>query len=254
MINIHKVTLSGKTRIDTLLNTFKYLNLNYPGARLLIYGSSIEMTYEPSDIDVMVIGSSTASSQTVIDIPEVDFPIDIQFLTEAEYNSKRDNLDMALLSYWYCTPHGMVNITEEESGRLFSANPAKTREAVSKASSAAWAKGHKKLTVQEDYNEVLGIKNIIHSIKFPMRAVEIMIIKSLIDALSDNSYDISKTQRLMDYMKESNETIKYLRERSDDIYSSFGSASDKWERFKSVAKPVYNAEMTKFRQYFPKEA
>ena len=212
------------------------------------------MRQTPKDIDVMVIGSTERSGQRIIEIDTVPFPLDVQFLSQAEYQTKRDNLDMAFLSCWFCTPGGRVDITDSDAAVLFTQDPYKTRDAISRNSSAAWAKGHKKLTVLQDYDQNLGIKNIMHSVYFPQRAVELMHMQMLLNSLKTGS-TLQSTEGLVQIMKEQQEVNKYLQQESERIYSTDNSCSteEKWGEFKLIVKPELNKAMSKFRTYFPKE-
>lgn len=247
-MNVNKLVDNFHNRsgmVNTNLNVMHHFHQYYKGAHVVIYGSILEIDYPSKDIDVLVVGSTEPSGQASMNLPGIQLPLDVQFCTEQEYQAKRDALDVIFLNCWKCDVHGEVNISHLDDVKLFTDDLQKTRAAISKTSSAAWAKGHKKLTVLADYDQVLGIKNLAHSIRFPYLAMEYKVSSEVLQRQE-------ATQELLDLVNTRADILSKYYAFAEKLYSTDASTADKWEALKAYTQPLYNATMTEFRKYFPK--
>lgn len=219
-----------------VFNIFKYFNdLGY--SNVIIYGSYIEQMYgfnvTPNDIDVCLVidEEPPVNRHKSFYLGFTNLTINVEIMHrsshEAELNSMQPKYLMCI-----ATTEIQDNIFNIFGKKL----PHQIRSCISSVSSKAFDKGKKKLLVEEDYDVVLGLKNLYHAFKF-------------IKCSEWNFTEITDEQLQTE--------ISELNAIRDLIYTSYNNSTGTLvERCSSVIdiiKPLYNAEMTKFRILFPKE-
>lgn len=187
----------------------------------IIYGSLIEasigLDVDVKDIDVMVYDNEqryTASTSGL--------NYEIQYVTLDDIISEVQNEPKMLLV------KSTLNIEPYFDRSL-------VRSSVSNVCSKAYNKGKKKLIIENDYDEYLGLKNLYHAMKFPYFAKWKFI--------DNNSYP--------------QEDIDFLNDTRQKIFSTYesstGTLEERFEAVNSWLKPLFNSVMTEFRKNFPKE-
>lgn len=223
----------------------KYIDENYRTSIFFIYGSVAEYNrgyfVEPKDVDIIVVdGVSNNGKEFEVQIPGIPIPVNIKILKMSEVIDEAKSLDPKYLCATY--PVGSYEIYSTINDKLDFRAISTIRSSISYYSSAAYNKGKKKLTIEKDYNEYLGLKNILHAFKFPMQAIEYY----------KNDSDSSGSRALKNLG-----LVWYITDIRDLIFSTYASSTGTLEeRFKTldaVMKPLYNALMTEFRKIFPKE-
>lgn len=228
-----------------LLNILKvHFLTNYNTTSFFIYGSYAELRKDflltPKDIDVILIDASNIEhgKEIIINIPEIDLPINI--CSKSIEEVKKDALNLEPKFFSTIFPSGSYELFCVLSDSMDMKTPKEIRHAISNFSSSAYNKGKKKLIVEEDYDEYLGLKNLYHAFKFVVYAM--------------NYYDdINYASSFVDpkYYE-----IWYLNDIRKLIFNTYASSTGtNEERFKAVdivIRPLYNALMTKFRKKFPK--
>lgn len=229
------------SRICRLIHT--YIIDNFNTSEYLIYGSFSEYKsgyiVVPQDIDIIVTGSSikVPDNHSVL-IHGVSIPLQISVMTKDELFMDVDRLEPKYLDLIYpVSGYSLYSVMEDIFDRK---TKAEVRSAISSISSKAYNKGKKKLTVEDDIDEYLGLKNIYHAFKFVHTAMR---------RLAPLPH--SDTQFLKD--KDIMEMYDIKRLIWDTYYNSTGTLEERWKTLDSVIKPLYNTYMTQFRKVFPKE-
>lgn len=115
------------------------------------------------------------------------------------------------------------------------------RKCISNFSAQAYNKGKKKLIVENDYNEYLGLKNIYHAFQF----------------ITDAKWYFHDGNLMCDMAFRKDFEIWELYDIRNKIFTTYqnstGTLEERWKVLDSVMKPLYNAYMTDFRKLFPKE-
>lgn len=227
-----------------LTETYKPLDIE----GILFYGSFVEAMWgigtPVRDIDVTVLVSVSLkdkiqSGDTVsFRLPEVgDIDINVEFLSHSDYVKEILKIEPKYLMVFSFDNWIMRSVEQ----RLCSRSKCEVRSSISSSSSKAFDKGKKKLTVLNDYDPVLGLKNIYHAFKFPT-----LMIWNYFDIHEGLNKEHAKELQIIYLMS--------IRLKIEKIYySTEGSLDDKCKAVIQYAKPEWNTLMTKFRKCFPKE-
>lgn len=163
--------------------------------------------------------------QTVIhniNIPEVDF----QYMTKSKFiEMVKENNIMALESI-FLPQRNIVAGNVEQFAEYFDCNKWKIRQSISSTASNSWAKAHKKMTVEKDFDMYRGQKSLFHSLRILMFGNQLCEYGKIIHFDCANDY-------------------------WNDIYYKMKDAT--WEDYKSKYKPVYNELRSKLAELAPKE-
>lgn len=215
---------------------------------IIFYGSFIEAQWglgtPVRDIDVTVIINTPNDlgiknlDTTTIRLPECgNLDINIEFVDHGQYVSDIMDIEPKFLMFY--TPDQFLN--RSIGTRFGMLNRGHIRKRISRAADKAFDKGRKKLVKVDDYDPVLGLKNIYHAFKFPV-------------FMMWHYYDINDGLN-MDHAKELQ--IIYLQEIRMKIekiyYSTEGTLDERCRAVLDFAKPEWNKLMTSFRKFFPKE-
>lgn len=214
----------------------------YDGA--IIVGSFAEANWGlgaiPRDIDVIVAMQFgfTKDNETIY-LPECgDIPINVEYLQVHDIWELCSKLEPKML----CFMTNNTSLLNRISFRLtVGLATSKIRKHVSRSTDRAFDKGRKKLVIPDDYDPVLGLKNLYHAFKFPIMAI--WAFKEYFE--SDSIAFFRKDLHIM-YLDD-------IRQKMEDIYYSTEGTLD--ERSRAVieyAKPLHNKLMSEFRILFPK--
>lgn len=228
-------------RISQLIRN--YIIDTFNTSEYLIYGSFAEYRsgyiVHPQDIDIIVTGSKikVPDNYSVL-ISGVPIPLQINTMDKPEVFAEVERLEPKYLDVIYpASGFGLYSVIEDI---LDKKTKAEIRSAISSISSKAYNKGKKKLTVEGDIDEYLGLKNIYHAFKFVHYAMR---------RLSPLPH--SDTQFMKD--KDIMEMYDIKRLILDTYNNSTGTLEERWKTLDTVIKPLYNTYMTEFRKVFPKE-
>lgn len=231
--------------------------VGFDGNIMLIYGSYVHykqsggITHSPNDVDIMATPSNKyAPGEYTVHLKCVNVPVNVNVMTVEQIVAEISRGEMKYYSAeWAISDYNSFTSlsTYIEWMKSLSDKPLHWhRSAVSSAADKAFNKGKKKLTVLDDYDKELGLKNLHHSVCFPLIA-KIFILDS--DAQTDEDY-IQKAERTDNMHLRMASFWEDLNELYD---STEGSLEDKAKVVVQFAKKVYNSTMTEFRKDFPKE-
>lgn len=201
-----------------------------------IYGSFAEqfqlLPTNIQDIDVTIIQYDSTvieKEHRTVRISGIDYDINIEYLHYSDF-VKQSVEPKYFLCYTDMETEWAISSLREEHYRNGT-----YRNSISSVCSKAFNKGKKKLTVQEDYDPVLGLKNLYHAIKFPILAM--WYAKRL--TLDEREFD-----------------VLFLTKYYNDIHviynNSTGTLDERCSKVLDYAKPIFNSTMTEFRKHFPK--
>lgn len=204
----------------------------------MYYGSFVEALcgepIHPRDIDVLVFVKDASEERTEsLTVPFVDLPVNVEYITLDKYREELHRIEPKYL----CVYSNNNNILLRHGTRLGIKSTEIVRKNISRAADRALDKGRKKLLISSDYDPVLGLKNIYHSVKFPIYAIRAYKI--------DENYDFHKDLDTIFLMN-----FKSNLERI--YYNSTGTLAERCHELMSFAKPIHNSVMTEFRKHFPK--
>ncbi len=219
--------------IDT---TFEYFN-EQGFQNVVIYGSYVErihgLTVYPNDIDVCVILDEEPPTErhTTLYLGHTGLPINVEFMTRSMFNAELRSLQP---KYFMCIANPAI---QKEIDFAFSAKELhEVRACISDITSKAFYKGKKKLSVPDDYDKVLGLKNLFHAFKFPLYAKWFYT-------------DADDTDKQIDIL-----TLNSIHEQIEAVYDmSTGTLEERCNALIAVFKPLHNSMMSQFRIDFPKK-
>lgn len=211
------------------------LSKHYKCNEILVYGSVIEVlngisNVQYRDIDIVMLGDHFEEIELLPgnSLNPFDVPVHIEV---TKYSSLIKELEKLEPKFFQCVYIGQQ--MNDISKYFGSASLSHVRHCISAVSSRAFDKGKKKLILEDDFDVVLGLKNIHHSFKF---------------------LEYAKSYYIKDY-KLQVQFLQELRTEIDEIYfGSTGTLQEKCDELMKTIKPKYNSAMTDFRKYFPKEA
>lgn len=213
---------------------------------VIIVGSFAEANWGlsaiPRDIDVIVqIGPGWHAEDETIYLPECgNLPINVQYLYDQEIYDLCKNLEPKMLC-WLTNDN---NLNNQMAFRLTVGLDKRTvRKKISRSTDRAFDKGRKKLVIPDDYDPVLGLKNLYHAFKFPIMAIWSF------HEFPDDTYYMTLHRKELHIMY-----LDSIRIKMEEIYYSTEGTLD--ERSRAVieyAKPLHNKLMSEFRILFPKE-
>lgn len=203
----------------------------------VIYGSYIERMHgfevEPNDIDVTIVvdGEPPEPRHKTFYLGFVDIPINVEYMKRESFEAELNSMQP---KYFMCT--STVGLAKDIDIAFKKKEVHEIRSCISSITSKAFDKGKKKLTVEDDYDEVLGLKNLYHAFKFPYYAYWFY---------GEVSEDLKK-----------HDVIDLNRIRSE-IYETYqdstGTHEERCAKLLEIIKPQHNALMTEFRTIFPKK-
>ena len=201
------------------------------------YGS---MTYgikptEHSDIDIVAIVDDSMDfsmycneiyeEKTKTNINGRDIEIDAQYIRESKFiEMVKNHHIIALESLWL--PKEMINGTYDYA-KYFELDKWKLRQTISSIVSNAWAKFHKKLTVEKDYDFYRGLKSLFHCLRLLVFGIQIATYGKIIDYSEANHY-------------------------WEDMWDKNIVPSHKWEDYKAMYQPELNRLKSEFVKLCPK--
>jgi len=204
---------------------------------IIIYGSYVEQFHgfdvQPNDIDVTLVIDEEPPEKRhkTFYLGFTDLPINVEIMHrksfEGELCSMQPKYFMCI-----CNPAIQKDIDSAFDSKL----PHEVRSCISSIASKAFDKGKKKLTIEEDYDEVLGLKNICHAFKFPYYA----------KWKYHPGTETTKEQDIV-YLNEIHRTVYELYQNST------GTLDERCQVVLNYAKATHNSTMTGFRILFPKE-
>lgn len=200
-----------------------------------LYGS---VTYgikptEYSDIDmVAIVDDSVDFSMYTNEIYEekISSPgfmeIDIQYIKESNFiEMVKNHHIIALESMWL--PKEMIVYGTYDYEKYFKLDKWKLRQTISSIVSNAWAKCHKKLTVEKDYDFYRGLKSLFHCLRLLEFGIQIATYGKLVDYMVANHY-------------------------WEDLWDNDIVPSHKWEDYKAMYQPQLNTLKSEFVKLCPK--
>lgn len=196
------------------------------------HGSTVYGTNnEKSDIDIVVVVPDKYSDfldkypNSIYQFnPEQSFK-DFEFLTESTYIKLIKNLDiMAIESLFLPSKNIIQGNPSKYIEYLYGIDLWKIRQSFSGKASNSWAKAHKKMTVEKDFDMYCGQKSLFHSLR-----------------ILDFGCQLCEHNKIVDYSSAN----KYFKE----IMKMNGAD---WEEYKAKFKPIYNSLRSKLAELAPK--
>lgn len=214
---------------------------------VLILGSFAEsfwgLNAKPRDIDVIVVlEDGLLRDDETIYLPECgNIPINVEYLYAEDVFHMCNVLEPKLLCFRTNKRSMHSRIT---MSLTYGVQKSKVRKLISRSTDRAFDKGRKKLVVPDDYDPVLGLKNLYHAFKFPILAMWAFYIPHKTDS-EHTAYHRMQLHIMF---------LNDIRIKMEEIYYSTEGTLD--ERSRAVidyAKPLHNKLMSEFRILFPKE-
>ncbi|QOI71056.1 hypothetical protein pEaSNUABM50_00116 [Erwinia phage pEa_SNUABM_50] len=239
MINKEEVSKAAREIVHHIIldNIYGYFEeLGTPN--IVVYGSFIEMTsgfdVKPNDIDVTIVldGELPEPRDKSFYLNFVELPINVEYMSRESFQKELHSFQP---KYFMCT--ATPELSEEIDSVWKNKEIHEVRSGISSVTSKAFDKGRKKLLVEDDYDEVLGLKNIYHAFKFPIYA----------------KWYFYPELAERDYITD----IQYLNEIHKGIYEAYnnstGTLEERCAAVVQFAKPHHLSLMTGFRILFPKK-
>lgn len=184
------------------------INIYQYGSR--VYGTNVQA----SDFDFIIILKDKPRQQFS------DNSIDITFYTIEEFQKRIDDHEISALECLFL-PKG--KIWKSEHRFKFTLDKQKLRHSLSAKSSNSFVKSMKKLTVEQDYDAVVGKKSLFHAFRIIDFGIQLALYSTIHDYTTMN-----------------------------DIYFDILECDDNWEVLSNEYKTKYNSLMSQFRLVAPK--
>lgn len=155
------------------------------------YGSIVyDNMSEKSDVDIIAIVDDE------IDLSEYTNSIweykidntDYQFINESKFINMIIDYDVKALEMFWLPQKFILKGNIEKYKHFFKLDKWKLRQVISKASSHAFAKAHKKMTVLEDFDLYRGQKSLFHAVRLLMFGIQIAKYGEIVDYTEANRY------------------------------------------------------------------
>lgn len=186
---------------------------------------------EYSDVDIVaIVDDSVDFSAYYNEIYEEKtsrdgIEIDTQYIKESNFiKMVKNHHIIALESMWL--PKEMI-YGEYKYAQYFDLDLWKLRQTISSIVSNAWAKCHKKLTVEKDYDFYRGLKSLFHCLRLLDFGIQIATEGKIVNYASANHYWI-------------------------DLWEKDIVPSHKWEDYKAKYQPELNRLKSEFVKLCPK--
>lgn len=204
----------------------------------------------PNDIDVInIVHEESEEGEFTLELNCIDIPVNVECMTLQHFRQDYKTPQIKYLGIGLAgSNNSSINHIFLYLGAVHSYYAELPKNVVrtmcSSSSSKAFNKGVKKLTLDDDYDKDLGLKNIWHSIHF------ISIVDSYYKSY-DDSLNVAEYALYTEY-----NMLRCIPMR-DMIYKIYeeteGSLQDKAQAVIDYAKPLRNKLMTEFRALYSKE-
>lgn len=208
-----KLTEYGMEDIDD--NDERFGNLLKHVITMFYYGSSVYGTLtDKSDTDIVaIVDDEIDLSEFTNGIWEYHLDnIDYQFINESTFIEMVKNHHIVALEMFWLPQDKIIKGDVKKYEQYFKLDKWKLRQVISGIASNAFAKAHKKMTVEKDYDLYRGQKSLFHSIRIMLFGIQ-----------------IAKYGKIEDYQ----EANKYWKM----IYTMQDSP---WQIYKETFKPIIN--------------
>ena len=208
-----KLTEYGMEDIDD--NDERFGNLLKDVITMFYYGSSVYGTLtDKSDTDIVaIVDDEIDLSEFTNGIWEYHLDnIDYQFINESTFIEMVKNHHIVALEMFWLPQDKIIKGDVKKYEQYFKLDKWKLRQVISGIASNAFAKAHKKMTVEKDYDLYRGQKSLFHSIRIMLFGIQ-----------------IAKYGKIEDYQ----EANKYWKM----IYTMQDSP---WQIYKETFKPIIN--------------
>lgn len=208
-----KLTEYGMEGIDD--NDERFGNLLKHVITMFYYGSSVYGTLtDKSDTDIVaIVDDEIDLSEFTNGIWEYHLDnIDYQFINESTFIEMVKNHHIVALEMFWLPQDKIIKGDVKKYEQYFKLDKWKLRQVISGIASNAFAKAHKKMTVEKDYDLYRGQKSLFHSIRIMLFGIQ-----------------IAKYGKIEDYQ----EANKYWKM----IYAMKDSP---WQIYKETFKPIIN--------------
>jgi len=208
-----KLTEYGMEDIDD--NDERFGNLLKHVITMFYYGSSVYGTLtDKSDTDIVaIVDDEIDLSEFTNGIWEYHLDnIDYQFINESTFIEMVKNHHIVALEMFWLPQDKIIKGDVKKYEQYFKLDKWKLRQVISGIASNAFAKAHKKMTVEKDYDLYRGQKSLFHSIRVMLFGIQ-----------------IAKYGKIEDYQ----EANKYWKM----IYTMQDSP---WQVYKETFKPIIN--------------
>lgn len=186
---------------------------------------------EFSDVDIVAIVDDSVDFSAYYNeiyeekISRDGIEIDTQYIKESNFiKMVKNHHIIALESMWL--PKEMI-YGEYKYAQYFDLDLWKLRQTISSIVSNAWAKCHKKLTVEKDYDFYRGLKSLFHCLRLLDFGIQIATEGKIVNYASANHYWI-------------------------DLWDNDVVPSHKWEDYKAKYQPELNRLKSEFVKLCPK--
>lgn len=149
---------------------------------------------------------------------------DYEFVTKSNYVKLIKNYDIMAIESLFLPKKNIINGNLGNYRKYFVLDKWKIRQSFSGTASNSWAKAHKKMTVEKDFDMYTGQKSLFHSLR-----------------ILDFANQLCEHGRIIDYSS----INSYWKDICNEKEPS-------WEKYKKKYKPVYNSLRSKLVELAPK--
>lgn len=210
-------TLTEKYNLKDLTeNDERFAKLMQNVVTMFYYGSTVYGTLtDSSDTDIVVIVNDDINlSEFTNGIWEYHLDnIDYQFINKSRFIEMVKAHHIIALEMFSLPESCILKGSVKEYKRYFTLDKWKLRQVISGIASNAYAKAHKKMTVEKDYDLYRGQKSLFHSVRVMIFGIQ-----------------IAKYGEIVDYT----EANKYW-----NMIKSMGECG--WDKYKELFKPIINS-------------
>ena len=184
-----KLTEYGMEDIDD--NDERFGNLLKHVITMFYYGSSVYGTLtDKSDTDIVaIVDDEIDLSEFTNGIWEYHLDnIDYQFINESTFIEMVKNHHIVALEMFWLPQDKIIKGDVKKYEQYFKLDKWKLRQVISGIASNAFAKAHKKMTVEKDYDLYRGQKSLFHSIRIMLFGIQIAKYGKIVDYQEANKY------------------------------------------------------------------
>lgn len=224
---LYKVLTEKYNLKDLTENDERFTKLMQNVVTMFLYGSTVYGTLtDCSDTDIVVIVNDE------IDLSEFTNGIweyhvdnnDYQFINESRFIEMVKAHHIIALEMFSLPQSCILKGDVNKYKQYFTLDKWKMRQVISGIASNAYAKAHKKMTVEKDYDLYRGQKSLFHSVRVMIFGIQ-----------------IAKYGKIVDYT----EANKYW-----EMIKSLGECG--WDKYKELFKPIINSIRSEFVALCPK--
>lgn len=162
---------------------------------------------------------------------------DIQVMSYEQFVKLVDNYDIMAIEALYSSHPLDENHEAIDHLRYKTIDTWKLRQSISAVCNNSWAKFHKKLTVEKDYNLYIGLKSLFHVLRMYRYGTQLARYGKIVDFTCDEGSSLETWS---------------LKKQYDFIIGLPSQGCESYELIKSATQPLRNHYASELKKYCPK--